>query len=198
MKIRRILCPTDFSEFSRQLLDYGMELADRLGARLYIFHSVPMPRSALYGTGVYDQSGEYDELEKEALEKIRQLVGNRSLDWEPVVVSGDPVEKAEQIICEREMDMAVVASYVHSGLRRFLIGTVVERLVRTSAVPLLVIRAYKSYGKIKRPPDWKRIVMGCTMLPENMPAYRYGVIWQNTSMLKCIFYTPLKDRWMKT
>lgn len=138
--MKRILCAVDFSDFSRAALAMAVMLARAWEARLFVFHAVSFPRAPYHGrprTGLdYRPGGGIDR----AVEKIKEMIGDIDLHWEPVVVDGDPVEELLAHAERLSIDLSVAASYGLSGIKRMLVGTVVEQMVRHLALPLFVVR----------------------------------------------------------
>jgi nucleotide-binding universal stress UspA family protein len=138
--MKRILCAVDFSDFSKAALLRGVELAWKWDARLFVFHAVSFPRGPYHGrprTELDYRPGQGVDL---AVKKINAMVGRTDVRWEPVVVSGDPVEELIEQVHGLSIDLLVAASYGLSGIKRLLIGTVVEQMVRHLALPIWVLR----------------------------------------------------------
>ena len=145
-KLEKILCAIDFSEFTNLVLHYGIGLAQAFNARLLIFHTVYSPGDQFYETRLFERGGEHARLKAQAHDAIDRLMQTCPVPWESVVKSGDPVEEATRTARELDVDMVIAASRGFSGLKRMLVGTVVERMARSITRPLLVVR----FGK-KRP-----------------------------------------------
>jgi acetoin utilization deacetylase AcuC-like enzyme/nucleotide-binding universal stress UspA family protein len=142
-KLENIFCAIDFSDYTNLVLHYGIGLAQAFNARLLIFHSVYSPKDPLYGTTLFERGGERERLMTKAQNAIEQLMRTCPVPWESVVRSGDPVQVTARTARELDVDMVVVASRELSGIKRMLVGTVVERLARSITRPLLVVRSGK-------------------------------------------------------
>ena len=168
VSLNRILCATDLSVFSKRVLHYGIGLAERFSARLFVFHSIYAPTSPPDGTGVVELSHRHPDHEKQILDNIAEIMAGRDVDWKPVITYGEPAEEAARMARELNVDLVVTASQGMRGLRRFLLGTVVERLARYLSCPILVVHAP---GKTKEesledPPVFKRILWGTNYPPD--------------------------------
>ncbi|MDM8525151.1 universal stress protein [Desulfococcaceae bacterium HSG8] len=177
VQIQNIICATDFSEFSRKVMNCGVGLAMKFNARLLVFHAVCFPRDQIYGTVSSERSKEHEKMTLRAHEKIRELMGEYSLNWEPVVTFGEPVEEVDRIAREQGADLVVAASHELTGWKRLLLGTVVERLARTLSCPLLVVRSVEESDILPREEktaalEFRRIVAGCDLT--STPALRYA------------------------
>jgi acetoin utilization deacetylase AcuC-like enzyme/nucleotide-binding universal stress UspA family protein len=142
-KLEKIFCAIDFSDYTNLVLHYGIGLAQAFNARLLIFHSVYSPKDQLYGTTLFERGGERERLMTDARDAIEQLMRTCPVPWKSVVRSGDPVQVTARVARELDVDMVVAASREFSGIKRMLIGTVVERLARIITRPLLVVRSGK-------------------------------------------------------
>ena len=133
--IHAILCAIDFSPFCARVCDYGVALARRAGVRLYLLHAVHHPQDRIHPTLVFERGGDLKHLMAEARRRMQHLMEPVSVDWQPVVRFGDPVEQIAALVDMLPPCLVVSASHGVSGLRRFFIGTVVERMSRTMDRP---------------------------------------------------------------
>jgi len=83
-----------------------------------------------------------------------------TVEWEPVVRFGDPVEQTMAVVDTLPPCLLVSASHGLSGLKRFFVGTVVERLSRMVDCPMLVIKPANgdSKGKVG---DFRSAIVSC-------------------------------------
>jgi nucleotide-binding universal stress UspA family protein len=141
--IRHILCPVDFSDCSELALTYACSLARRLGARVSVLHVYHL-MAHVFPDDVLALPAEVDaglrrEAEKHLSAMIERCAGE-GLDPEPVLVEGVPQAEIAREADARGVDLVVVGSHGRSGLEHLLIGSVAERVVRTSPVPVLTVR----------------------------------------------------------
>ncbi len=138
----RIGCAVDFSKASHAALEKAAELAARLGAELFVIHASE-ERAATGPAVVFappptpthaERHG--PELEAWVLEARRLGAAVRS-----AMIRGRPAAVIARFAAEERLDLLVVASHGHGGLRQILIGSVTEELVRAAPCPVLVIRA---------------------------------------------------------
>jgi nucleotide-binding universal stress UspA family protein len=62
------------------------------------------------------------------------------LDAEPIILKGNAAEKILDFANKHDVDMIVVGSLGKSGIERFALGSVSEKVVRHAKVPVLVVR----------------------------------------------------------
>jgi nucleotide-binding universal stress UspA family protein len=158
--IQKILCATDFSDCSVAAVRYGIALATELSAFLCVCHVVDVPFAGMYGEANPDPV----QLERRsmafALDQMRELIGDAELKWEPIVMIGHTADEIARIAGEKRVGMVISGTHGRSGIRRFLLGSVTERLMRVVACPLLVIRG--SEGRIEKSGlRLEKILVGC-------------------------------------
>ncbi len=139
VQLRNILCAVDFSPFTKPVLDMGMALSRRLCGRLIVFHAVDVPKDGLYATDVLERGQNEKKRSAQADARIRHLMRHADIAWRPMICIGPPVDEICRIADAGMIDLAIASSHGLSGVKRVLLGTVVERLARKLSVPLLVL-----------------------------------------------------------
>ena len=143
LPLKKIICPVDFSEPSNEGLNAAIELAESFSAELIIVnvvHVQPVVSPGIPTSG----SGKtyYDEINALARQSLDEIVQNRvpkGVNVRSKVLLGQP---AYEIITETEAekaDIIVMATHGWTGWRRFIFGSVAEKVVRLSPVPVLTI-----------------------------------------------------------
>jgi nucleotide-binding universal stress UspA family protein len=141
MFFRTILHPTDFSEASAAALVYASELAHRQGGRLLIFHAVETlgPENVTYGEAVSRLQPEgYRHRLWEDLLRVRPPHPDVLVEY--VLNQGDPAQAILRAVEEHGGDLIVMGSHGRRGLRRLLMGSVAEQVVRAARCPVLVVK----------------------------------------------------------
>ena len=149
MNIQTILCPTDFSEPAARALKMARSLALRFDARLVLLHvNEPMPvlTSPHVGGAVtsFDVPGYQEARLKQAEEQLQVLAGqqsNQDLKLETVLKEGLPADVIHDTAEEVKADMIVIATSGRSAFRRFLFGSVAEKVIRAAPCPVLTVNA---------------------------------------------------------
>lgn len=144
--INTILVPVDFSQSSFRALEYAIEFAERVTARLIVFHAMHIGYAfTADGFGVYDLSTLIEAARKDAerqMEKFVRLAKFRGVEFETVVKVGAPVTKIGEIAENRDVDLVITATHGRTGFKHFLIGSVAEQTVRYVPRSVLVVPSH--------------------------------------------------------
>ena len=138
---RSILCPVDFSEHSIEALRFAIGLAGRDQARLTI---LTVNEPLLVEAASADYGAAY--LEREAERELTNLVLGLmpgTADWAPVphsaVRAGKPHTEILECAAEQQADLIVMGTHGLGGYRRLFFGSVTERVLRHSPIPILAV-----------------------------------------------------------
>lgn len=144
MRFKKILACTDFSASSREAFTTAVAMATDTGAELVLVHVVevypyygdlPGLPAAQEQAMVTEASVDLDVLVKEAKQAGAKLVSGRRLTgipWQQIV---------ELLEMEPSFDLAIVATHGRTGIKRVLLGSIAEKIVRHAPCPVLVVRA---------------------------------------------------------
>jgi nucleotide-binding universal stress UspA family protein len=142
LSIRRILIAVDDTPVSVRAADFGRELARSLGGEVALIHVNDNARDFVGDTGI--PRGEL--IERAAEDARRLLAGFRErLALEPsaleFVEAGPPATTIARAAKHWPADLIVIGSRGRSGMRRALLGSVAEGVMRNAPCPVLVVRA---------------------------------------------------------
>ncbi len=141
----KILIATDGSEYTKNAVDYGIDLAKNTGAKIHAvyvvdtaaFASIPMDAAWESMYGLLRQEG--DEATKYVADKAEAL----GLEVDRNTIEGHPADEIIKYAEKNSMSVIVMGTLGKSGLDRFLLGSVAEKVVRISKIPVLVVRGKK-------------------------------------------------------
>lgn len=144
LPLRKLLCPTDFSEPSREALKVAIEFSSHFGAQLSLVNVVPLlpvlPPDPNYAFKV----PEYEQmLHSDAEERLNELIEEsttRGTNICTIVGHGDAASEIVRIAEKENVDMIVIATHGMTGWRRVVFGSVAERVVRLAKCPVLTTR----------------------------------------------------------
>jgi nucleotide-binding universal stress UspA family protein len=142
-EIRTILCPVDFSKASDHALSYAHDLAKLLNANLHIVY-VWQPLLYAMGDGVIIPAGEFiSQLLSELNDKLNRLTTQyqeQGIKVTSELVEGVPYEGIVNIAQKHPAELIVMGTHGRTGFTHFMVGSVTERVVRISPVPVLTVR----------------------------------------------------------
>ncbi|MCK6529197.1 universal stress protein [Myxococcota bacterium] len=149
MVFRRILVPVDFSETSGRALDLAARLARDLGASIVLLHVGAVPEYPMavippeVGTVPQVMIEMYERLaaqQRDALEKVAQDHVQGVAEYKLRTREGFPPEEILTEAAAEGCDLIVMGTHGRTGVSRVLMGSVAERVLRASQVPVLVVR----------------------------------------------------------
>jgi universal stress protein A len=138
--IQTILFPTDFSRQAESAFDVACALAREGRARVVVLHVERPPLTTLGGTGgVPPLPSEYDlERAREHLYHIQAPEAGIAVEHR--LEHGDPEAVILAVAEEIGADLIVMGTHGRTGLRRLLMGSVAEHIVRHAPCPVLTVR----------------------------------------------------------
>lgn len=148
---RRITLPTDFSDPSRNALEWALVVARQFGASLHLIHVLPEsvvapPVSPMIPTGAMPPPPTSPQELVAAIEPRMTEIVTRCRDLavpaESQIVQqvGEPVYRpVVDAALANGSDLIVVGTHGRSGLKRFLLGSVAEGVMRHSPIPVLAV-----------------------------------------------------------
>lgn len=144
MKFQNLLVPTDFSENAEHALRVAIELAKPGGGKIFLLHVVePTASAPLALAGVVPEGEMIERLESSARASLKKAAEQHGGEAriEPLVAVGSPAVEITRCAKDNKVDAIVTSTHGRTGLAHLLMGSVAERIVRTSEVPVLVVPA---------------------------------------------------------
>ncbi len=144
--ISRVLAPVDLSEESELVIDHAAALSDSYAAPLDLLHVV---EEAAYPNayGLDAVPPDPPSVQDRAREALETLAGRLELRTDPVnihVLTGNAAGDIVEFAATHDADLIVMATHGRTGMERFLIGSVAEKVVRQAPCPVFTL---KSFGK---------------------------------------------------
>lgn len=151
--INRILCPVDFSEFSRHALAHAVQLARWYGSTVTVLHVYPPPVSpppVLFGglpgpippaLAVPWTTVSPERTQQQVLEYVKTWASSHT-EGVRVEVDARPGPAAASILeeaAEKRSDLIVLGTHGHSGFDRLVLGSVTEKVLRKAPCPVLTV-----------------------------------------------------------
>lgn len=142
LKLRTILVPVDFSERSRAALNYAITLAQDFGGLLMVLHVLdPLLAAGRLESARLRQLKSSSRREaEEQLQALRPELVQSGVRTQLFLRSGPATDIIVAFAVAKKADLIIMGSQGRTGLRRLLIGSVAERVVRHASCPVLVVR----------------------------------------------------------
>jgi nucleotide-binding universal stress UspA family protein len=145
--LKRVLVPVDYSEPSADVLRYGAEVARRLGASLSVVHVWECMPHAPADLMVKGRDGKLrrldDVIRDNADNEMRQFLENAALpaglDVESKLLSGEAAQCILKELASGAYELLVMGTHGRGGVKQLVLGSVAEKIVRTSPVPVIVV-----------------------------------------------------------
>lgn len=137
LPIKKILVPTDFSDAADTALRYAVELATKLGAEIQLVHAWQL---SAYASPSSDLAKGMERDLKTDLDGAARRYSGHSVPIHPHLRLGVPYVEIIQAAQDLHCELIVMGSTGKTGLEHFLLGSVAERIVRTSVCPVLTVR----------------------------------------------------------
>jgi len=146
LPIKKIICPTDFSEPSYEAIKTAGELAFHFGSELCVLHVVsPVPAVPMgaepsgFNVSLYEH--ELETSSKRSLEEIVHQMEWKDLKVRLIVLRGSAADEIVRVAEEENADLIVIATRGRTGLDRLIFGSVAEKVVRLARCPVLTVSA---------------------------------------------------------
>ncbi|MBW2647751.1 MAG: universal stress protein [Deltaproteobacteria bacterium] len=158
-KYKKILLCTDFSKNSELAFIYACAIAERDKGKIYLIHILPV----MQNEGVIKSlitPHIFEKAQKESIEGLEQVFQEqliskcqKDIEFQTVIRVGREYQEILKFALEEEVDLIVLGTHGLTGLGHVLMGSVAEKVVRNSPVPVLIIpipppNRHKSKGEL--------------------------------------------------
>ena len=143
--VRKVLFPTDFSDYANEAQALAIGIARDYGAELHVLHVIPTPEMAVQFEPIAPvlDAGFFDELEKVARDELGKVLPEDAREDLGVVLAlrrGAAFLEIVRYARDEGIDLITIATHGRTGLRHALFGSVAERVVRKAPCPVLSLR----------------------------------------------------------
>lgn len=146
MEFRKILLPVDGSENSEQTIDYALRIAESEKAELIILNVTDSKRLTSLPEDSFDDDSSVDAEDEghKIVNRVKSLIQEKESYSEDVKISaitveGHPAETILKVATIKEADLIVIATSGKHMINRFLLGSVTEKIIRQSKIPIMVV-----------------------------------------------------------
>ncbi len=182
IEINRILCPTDFSEFSSRALDHALVLARWYHSEISVVHVLPQVlMHPEYFPYLQEPILPDPGVRKQAMEELERFVSrthDSGVTAEICLKEGEAVESILALTAEPAVDLLVMGTHGRRGFERLVLGSVAEKVLRQATCPVLTISRLREgehpaseNGNV----SFKRILCPVDFSPSCLKAVEYGL-----------------------
>lgn len=145
-EFKSMLFPVDLSETSPKLVPYVKSMAKKFGAEIHLLF---VARIFQYFTGIYVPHASINLFEGELVEGAEKSLYEFKEEYfadipetRSSVVIGDAAEEIMKYIQSVGIDLVIMGSHGRKGMDKVIFGSVAEKVVKTSPVPVLIVNPH--------------------------------------------------------
>jgi len=180
IEIRRILCPIDFSDYSRRALDHAIAIARWYKATVTALHVFSPAPVAAFGPGpvVFEPivlaSADRDQLLTDT-QAFAETEGAPGVTIEAVVRGGNIAGEILEQATDMKADLLVIGTHGRSGFERLLLGSVAEKVLRKASCPVMTVPRRLPDAVPAGPVLYKRILCPVDFSESSLHALKYAI-----------------------
>jgi len=142
---KRILIPLDGSPLAEQALPHAIALAENYHSELILMRVlIPLPSPPTTTEAALQRATEEMAiLAREYLDRVAADIKEQDIPVQMAIIGGRPHYQIIQYAEANQVDLIVMCTRGQSGLSRWLLGSVSDRVVRGANVPVLMVRGQK-------------------------------------------------------
>lgn len=129
---KKIMVPSDGSEFAAKAEDMAIELAEKLGSTVIAVHVID--EKLIYPFEVMEDEG------NQILSKISEKGQSHGVEVNEILIFGNPRHDMKKIAEKSHADLVVIGSHGRTGLEKILMGSVAENTIKTLEIPVLLVK----------------------------------------------------------
>jgi len=144
-KIKAILVPVDFTEYSNKAVDYAVVIASQFRAKILLLHVIEQFTYSV--TDTIQMVNHYAALKAVAeplMESLRRGVSRKGVPVNTLVARGNPYLKIVEQARKSRSNLIVMGTHGRTGIPHLVIGSVAERVIRLAPCPVLTVRGAKA------------------------------------------------------
>lgn len=137
---KKILVPTDGSDYSFKAGERAVYLAKMTGARVYVLNVVDTNMAFRSGIHYSEDVCGMEKSAHDATGRIKQLCDQAGVPCEEIIAPGKPADVIVNVAEKVGADLIVIGSIGMSAIERVLIGSVSDKVIRHAKCPVLLVR----------------------------------------------------------
>ena len=182
VSFKNILLATDFSAASEKAFAYAVAVARRHGSKITLSHVIPPDLVSLLPAPSAERRRDEEERQLEGLASRSEL---NQIPHEAILRAGSVGSELSSVIREQEIDLVILATHGRSGLKKLVLGSVAEEVLRRAPCPVLTVGPHID-TTIGTTGKFSRILLATDFHPASAKALDYAVFLANESETKLI------------
>jgi len=174
--IKRILCPVDFSEFSRHAFDHAVAIARIHQSAITLLHVFPIAVPA--DQFAYQPLTLTEDERNRLLRCLAGLADTEGTDTVPVSCAvREGIDVYKEVLNAADAihaDLIVLGTHGRSGFQHLVLGSVTEKILRTAACPVLTVPCRAPDAVPAGPDLYRRILCGIDFSDCSLAAFDYA------------------------
>jgi nucleotide-binding universal stress UspA family protein len=139
---KTILVPTDGSERAMYAVEHALDLASKYEATVHSVYAIDVTALPT-DTGVLELIDKSESVGQRAVDSVIERAETANIETVDGTVANGPVPQVTlNYTREHDIDLIVMGTHGHTGLRHYLLGSVTEKVVRLAEVPVLTIQSF--------------------------------------------------------
>ncbi len=166
--MKKILVPVDFSKHSEYALEVASKIARQHEAGIILLHMIGLSDSVLANSEIAEEA-EAKYFLKLAKEKIKEFTAKeylKDISVEAIIQNYKDFTEVNNVAQEQNCDLVVMGSHGTGGLSELFVGSNTEKVVRTSDLPVIVIKKPHDEFSINK------MVLATDLSKESIPVYK--------------------------
>ncbi len=142
--IERILAVSRMSNYCRKAIHYGISLAQKYNAELFVIHVMynPFAHMNMPMMSLEDEHRKEQENVKKQLDRIIEHEKNKGMVIKEFIKAGDPAEQIMTVVREENIDLAILHAHEDTHWDHFLYGYTNDEIIRKISCSVLLLRRW--------------------------------------------------------
>lgn len=150
---KTILVPIDFSGCSEKALHFAIRFARQFGSKLVLLHVAPSYADPYFVTEFGPLQADVVRASEDRLEDLMRNSVPAEVSAQPLVRLGRPATSIVTTARELGVDLIIISTHGHTGLKHVVFGSTAENVVRHAPCPVMTIRARRIRSPRKKVPS---------------------------------------------
>jgi nucleotide-binding universal stress UspA family protein len=131
----------DFTEYSNQAVDYAALMARQFKAKILLMHVIEQFTYSVTDTiQLVDHYATLKTIAQPLIEGLQKKLRKAGVKADILVAKGIPAVEISEKALKDHFDLIILGTHGRTGIQRFMLGSVAERVVRTAPCPVLAVR----------------------------------------------------------